>query len=232
MDTSSLAELIEYAIADHEEKRLTGSLEDFARLLSDENLASLEAAYDGIFAFLVFHPAADGPVSDYARNLTLASDSGPRILTFYTTDEDSVAPSPSSTPADIAVDGDVHLAYEVTRLLFSPQVPPPLPGVVFASRLSGTNDAVYVPLSESTDEDAVRSHLRLVFSLADSALGDGGDREKFPNRFAKELLSEDIAYHRSGRRSLGEWLAMSYHFLVDRGFELVTVLGGVSGRLP
>lgn len=231
MDTVSLAELIEYATADQNEKRLTGSLEDFAQLLSDENLASLEEAYDGVFAFLVFHPAADGPVSDYARSRTLASDSGPRVLAFFTADEGSLAPRPSSTVAGVAVDGDVHLAYEVTRLLFSPQVPPPLPGVVFAGRLSATSDAVYVSLCEPTDEDAVRSRLRTVFSLAEEALENGSGREKFPNHFAKALLSQGIDYQRSGRRSLGEWLVGSYHFLTGHGMELVAVTGGVSGGI-
>lgn len=225
--TVSLTELIEQAVADPNQKNLTGSLEDFMRLLGEENLARLEAAHQGAFAFLVFHPSADGYIADYLRRGTLGSDSGPKVLAFVTLDEDAMSAPSSPVPDGVAVDGRIHIAYEVTRSLFSPQAPPPLPGVVFTGGLSGANDAVYTPLGDVADEDDVRSRLRLMFSLADQALDASRDRSDFPDRFAKALVSEGIAYQRSGRRSLAEWVARSYHLIVDHGLEWVTVLGGV-----
>lgn len=127
------------------------------------------------------------------------------------------------------MEGDVHIAYEVTRLLFSPQVAPPLPGVLFTGRVSGVGDAVYVPLGDLADTEQVRSRLRLAFSLANQTMSTDGGRSDFSDRFAKALLSERIEYQRTGRRSMGEWMRKSYRRIVDNGFELAAVLGGVLG---
>lgn len=229
MDAISLAELIEHVIADPDQGNLTGNLEDFMRLLSEDNLVRLQESHPGVFAFLVFHPSADGHVADYVRSGTLVSDTGPRVLAFFTLDEDAVASPSSPAPDVIPVDGDVHIAYEVTSLLFSPQAPPPLPGVLFTGQLSGTSDAVYTPLGDLADTNEVRSRLRAVFSLADQAWNAGRDRTDFADRFAKALVSEQIEYLRSGRRSMGEWVRKSYHRIVDHGLELMTVLGSVIG---
>jgi hypothetical protein len=229
MITISLAELIEHAIADPDQDNLTGNLEDFMRLLSEENLARFEESHQGVFAFLVFHPSADEHVAEYVRSGTLVSDTGPRIIAFFTLDEDAMA-IPSSPVSDlIEVDGDVHIAYEVTSLLFTPQVPPPLPGVLFTAHVSGTGDAVYVPLGDLADTDGVRSHLRAVFSLADKAWSTSRNRSAFADRFTRALASEKIVYMRSDRRSMGEWMTKSYRRIVDRGLELMAVLGGVIG---
>ncbi|MBL1083932.1 hypothetical protein JK359_18485 [Streptomyces actinomycinicus] len=231
MDVISLAELVEFVVAVPGQHNLTGSLEDFARLLREESLSSLDSACPGAFAFLVFHPAADGPVGDYVRRGTLASDTGPRVLAFFTLDPDAVASPPFPYVPGVRVNTEVHVAYEVTRALFAPHTPPALPGVVLVGQLSGTHDAIYVPLGDLPDEDGVRSRLRSVFTLAGQALEGPAGREGFADRTAKALLAQGVPCRRSGRRSIGEWLAGAYHLLARHGLELMTVLGGtLAGR--
>ncbi|MFF1767072.1 hypothetical protein [Streptomyces sp. NPDC058249] len=227
MDTISLVELIEHAVSDPHQKNWTGSLEHFDEMLRQENLAQLEAAHRGAFAFLVFHPSADIHVAEYVRVGTLASDSGPRVLTFFTLDESATVSQSSAVLAGGPADTAVHLSYEMTRRLFSPTVPPPLPGVIFIGQLSTDGDAVYVPLGDLQDDSGVRERLRILFSLADQALVEDVDPAEFTNRFSRKLIPLKIEYSRSGKAPLGEWLAKSYRRVVSHGWELVTLVGGV-----
>ncbi|WP_217231794.1 hypothetical protein [Streptomyces anulatus] len=226
MDTVSLVELIEQAASDPNRRNWTGSLEHFDELLRGENLARLEAEHRGVYAFLVFHPSADAHVAEYLREGTLAADSGPRVLAFFTLDETALVSHPSAAMADVDADTAVHLAYEMTRHLFSPSVPPPLPGVIFMGQLSTEGDAVYIPLGNLQDASGVRDLLRSLFSLAEQALVDGAGAAEFTNQFSRKLIPEGIEYSRSGKAPLGEWLAKSYRRTVDHGWELVTIVGG------
>lgn len=229
VETISFSALIETTIENpaNSEKRLSGKVSSFAKLLDEENLRRLEEEFSGVFGFLAFHPSADTAVAEYVRSGTLGSDSGPRVLVLYTLDPDA-SPHVNVAAADgLKVDLGIHPAYEMVRLLFEPKPPPPLPGIVFVSRFTGVSDAVYVSVDAISDQVAMRSFLRVLFAAADEALGSHADRAKFPDSFSRIMQRKRFQYTRSSRVSLREWLIRTYQFAANHKSDIVAILNAL-----
>ncbi|MFD7835312.1 hypothetical protein [Streptomyces sp. NPDC059761] len=227
METISLASLIEEAVADADIKKLSGNVTSFELLRTEESFIALEQAHSGVFAFLAFHPEADGAVADYVREGTLGSDSGAHILVLYTDDAALRTPGRTLAVDGVDIDSGVHPAYEMARTLFAPKTPPPLPGIIFVDRFTGEGCALYSGLDELSDAAEVRGRLRALFALAENALGPEPNRDKFGKSFGIALQAAQIPYERAGRASLREWLIRGYQNVVQRGSDLVTVIGAL-----
>jgi hypothetical protein len=225
----SLREQIEAAIAaDDPFRKASGEVTDWETLYDPANLALLDNEHDGVFAFLAFHPVADGAVAAYVRERTLASDSGVHTMVFFTLDAGERRGGRANRAAGFVLDDGLHPAYEAVRLLYEPAAPPGLPGIVFTPELFGPADVIYVPLTEMDGPAAVRERLREVFVLVEAAWRRGG-RDGFPDALATSLLARQTGYDRRERTSAREWLIKSYQFAVKRGADIVTFIGALKG---
>jgi hypothetical protein len=227
VQTISFATLIEEAVADHGMERLSGQVTSFDRLLHEDNLLALEQSYPAVFAFLAFHPIADVAVANYVKEGTLGSDSGTQILVLFTRDATTRTSGPQITAEGVQIDSGVHPAYDMVRTLFAPKPPPPLPGIIFVSKLSGNGPAVYVHLAGLADAVAARGRLRIVFALAEKAFGPDGNREKFAGSFAAALQQAQIPHSQSGRTSIREWLVRSVQFAAKYRSDLIAIIGAL-----
>ena len=227
MQTIPFTALVEESVADHSFGRLSGNVMSFDRLLSAENLAALEQAHPGVFAFLAFHPRVDAAIADYVREGTLGSDSGPRILVLFTLDADMQVGNQQLTVDGVEIDADLHPAYRMVRILFAPKAPPPLPGIIFISQFTDEGSAVYSELNGLADAAAVRERLRTLFAMAEKSMGSDGNREKFINAFASSLQASQLPYSKSSRTSLHEWLIRSLQFVAKYRSDLVAVLSAL-----
>jgi hypothetical protein len=228
----SLTVLIQEAIASPTTKKISGNIKSFPKLFEPESLRALEDAHQGIFSFLAFHPAADLSVTDYVRAGTLSSDSGKDVLALFTLDAAARWPievTDKSFANWLEVDTSVHPAYEMIRMLFDPEVPPPVPGIIFFDTFAEETEVVYVSMSELVSEQEVRKVLRRWFALAANAWQDSfrKPRGTFADRMSAALLAERAQYVRTGKTSMREWLIRSFHFLQDQKSDLVTIIAAV-----
>lgn len=228
MLTIPLTALIEEAVDNHREKRLSGQVTSFDRLFQPQNLIALEESYPAIFAFLAFHPAADTAIANYVKESTLGSDSGTKILVLFTLDAAARTPGSDLKADGVQIDSTVHPAYEMVRTLFSPKPPPPVPGIIFVNKFSGNGPAVYVHLNGLADAAAVRERLRTVFSLAEKAFGVDENREKFTQSFATALQISKIPHSQSGRTSIREWLVRAVQFAEKYRSDVIAVIGALA----
>jgi hypothetical protein len=227
MQTISFTALLEESVANPSFRRASGNVMSFDRLLNAENLAALERAHPGVFAFLAFHPGVDAAVADYVREGTLGSDSGPRILVLFTIDADMRMADRQLTVDDVEIDAGVHPAYQMVRILFAPKPPPALPGIIFINQFTEGGSAVYSELNNLPDASAVRERLRTLFAMAEKSLGSTGNRGKFTGVFASSLQAAQLPYSTSSRTSLREWLIRSFQFVVKYRSDLVAVLSAL-----
>lgn len=222
----SLTTILQEAAADPEWKHLSGNIRSLDDLLKPANWRVLEECHDGMFAFLAFHPAVDSGLVAYVRSGTLASDSGPNILTLFTLDAQARWPTSitnSSFESWLALDTSSHPSYEMIRILFEPQTVPPLPGIVFFDSFALETKAVYVNLSDGAEEQAVRTYLREWFALADKAWRDSKTKsaDTFANRLSVALQAKNLTYFVTGRTSIREWLVQGMRFVEARGADIV-----------
>jgi hypothetical protein len=206
-------------------KNLSGNIRSFETLLRPENLAALEQAHPGRFAFLAFHPAADGPVTDYVRRGTLSDDSGD-VFTLFTLDAQARWPvkiDHTSFGEWLDVEASTHPAYHLVRMLFAPKPAPPLPGVVFFGSLSGEDEPVFASLQGLDSETEVRERLRTLFSLAHGAL----DNRLRPSADALAVALEErrLPFERGGRTSMHQWLIRTMRYLDENKGDLVSAVG-------
>ena len=220
----SLNTILEQVAADeHNQKRSSGNIADFAQLMQPENLERLDAAFDA-FAFLAFHPGADEAVRSYVEAGTLGSDSGKRLLALFSLGEEASWPTPvkaASFGAWIDVDTSIHPAYEMVAWLFEPDPSPPLPGVALFRSMAGEDEVVYVGLGDADSAALVRERLRGVFALAQRAASAG----TFADDLGAALLRERIAYEKTGRKSVREVLIRGSQVAREHASDIVAVAG-------
>lgn len=227
MQTIPFTTLVEEAVADPLVKQYSGQVTSFDRLLQEENLNTLEQSFPGLFAFLAFHPTADAAVADYVREDTLGSDSGAKILVLFTLDAAARTSGPQLEAGGVQIDSGIHPAYEMVRSLFAPKPAPPLPGIIFISKLSGDGPAVYVHLDGLVDAAEARGRLRIVFAMAEKALGPDGNREKFAGSFSTALQTAQIPHSQSSRTSIREWLVLSVQFAAKHRSDLIAIISAL-----
>lgn len=206
-------------------KGLSGNIRSFDALLRPENLAALERAHSGRFAFLAFHPAADAAVAAYVRTGTLSDDSGD-VFTLFTLDAEARWPvkiDQASFGAWLDVEPSTHPAYHLVRMLFAPKPAPPLPGVAFFGSLSGEDEPVFASLQSLADETAVRERLRTLFSVAQGALSKR-DRPS-ADALAVALEQRQLPFERGGRTSMHQWLIRALRYLDENKSDLVSAVG-------
>ena len=214
----SFTTILQEAAANPIKKNLSGNIQSFDELVKPANLQLLEASHGGMFAFLSFHPAADSGLVSYVRSGTLASDSGPNILTLFTLDSQARWPmsiTKNSFESWLVLDTSNHPAYKLIRSLFEPETVPPLPGIVFFDSFVSETRAVYVNLSDSPEEQVIRTYLRRWFSIADKAWRDSKTKSgtTFASRLSVALDGKKANYFVTEPTSMREWLVRALHFL-------------------
>ena len=224
----SLRTLLEYAIdSESGVKRATGNVRSFEYLFAPGVPAYIDRQHLGVYALLLFHPAADPMIYNYLKTGALTSDSGPRVLALYTTGQEARAPVHvlSSEPLSwLELNTEVHPAYSILRILFSPKSPPALPGVLFMGGLDTNEDCVFVALRDIGSESDVRFRIAHVFSLADEAIGSCLRRDKFTDDFAVKLRRHRLTYYRSDRITTRELLLKAFQLLIPYRGDIVTGL--------
>jgi hypothetical protein len=229
MLTVSFLSVIEEALVGGEDsKRLTGNVTDVERLFSPPALEALERMHSGYFAFLAFHPSVDATVESYLQEGSLPADSGSSAMVLFTTEETpTVSYSFASQElSGITVSDHENLPSRVAlRYLFDGE-PPALPGLaVFASFLAQA-DVVYFSLSGLTTASDVRLRLQKVFEAATKAWeGCEGDREVFAGDLAVAARRRRLAFTRTGRRSMREWLVEVFQWLGTHRGDIFAVVG-------
>jgi hypothetical protein len=141
-------------------KRLSGNVLDPSKLLLEENLRALEEAFDGVFAFLAFHPSADAAMTKYLESGTLESDSGPNVLVLFIQSRDADTPTrlnSESFAGWIDLRSEQLPAQKLIRGLFEPGYVPPLPGLLVFENFTDQCEAVYFDLPSDASVEEVRS---------------------------------------------------------------------------
>jgi len=231
MNTVPLYVLIEAAAATPGEKHFTGNIKDFDAFTAPANLAKLDAAHAGAFAFLAFHPAADRAMAAYVAGQTVASDAGEKVLVLFI-EQQAVVSDIAHAAALSAVEGmqtDVgeHPAYTLARWLFQGKSAPPLPGLVLFNHFCGDVSAVFVGLA-GLDEDTVRERLREVFSMA--AKASQVEPDAFAGKLGAALALRGITYVKSEHLSPSEWLARAWRLVRGKKYELLAFLASFIPR--
>ncbi len=142
---TSLLEECAAAASSNRLKNLTGDIQDLSESMTPENLKALDAAHDGIYAFLAFDPTVDVEIRNYLLSPSAGRDSGKNILLLFTTSV-SAGTSPSAAPSDypawLVVNGQTHVSNEIAREAFaSSSTSLQFPGVLFMERMGRTDRA-------------------------------------------------------------------------------------------
>jgi hypothetical protein len=227
---TSLTVMLQDAISDPAVKRLEGNIKNFERLMQPEALARFEEQRPGPYAFLAFHPAGDNAVMSYIREDTLGDDSGPNVLCLFTLQID--ARQQTSIQGDewdeiIELHGASNPSGRMLRLLFTPDTPPPMPGVALFRSFLHEEPVVYASLVDCVDATTVRRRLRNIFNIAETA-GKQADPNKpnsFADRMADEFQRQRLSYQRTGAKSMKEWLIKAYQVAWDLRSDILTVAG-------
>ncbi len=202
-----------------------GNVRDLAALFTPDKLAVLREQV-GVCCFLAFHARGDREIAGYVRSGTIADDSGPDILVLFALDE----PAPIAVPLGGGsferwgeAQRSVHPAYRLVRMLFDGAAPP-LPGLVVFGDIAADTDAVYLPLGHLADEQEVRTHLRQVF--ADIAHAHAAARSgRFLDDLGVAWTRRGLAYERTDRRPMREWLIEGFRVVRENYGDIVTTLG-------
>jgi hypothetical protein len=224
----SLTTLIGEASLNGDAKRLSGNVADLDTLLQEDSLRALEAHHHGVFAFLAYHPGIDVAVSGYVTEGTLAADSGPGVLVLFTAAyaDAPVLVSNASLAGLLTIERAELPAQQMTRLLFSERQVPVLPGLLVFDHFTGETEALYFPLDEAADPADVRTRLRGLFSLIEhSKRSVAGSRRPFADVLAVAAQREELAFVRSGRTSMRQWLVQAYQLTKRHAADIVGALG-------
>jgi hypothetical protein len=220
----SLRTLLEYAIEPATRKD-SGNVQSFEKLFTPDALGKLDLEHQGAYALLLFHPAADSGIAEYVSNSSvLASDSGPRIMTFFTLGAPARAPIPLAWNKDpwLVLDQDIHPAYTILRQLFRPKIPPAIPGIVFLGSLDIDEESVYVPLPDIRESADARHRIATALAAADRAMGKEFQPKSFADDVSLVLLKANIPYVRSGRAATREFLLRAFRIVTKHKGDIVT----------
>ena len=224
----SLRTLVEQAVESFKAHQYTGNILSLDDFLREESISRLESQFDGLFAFLAFHPRIDQTIVDYIQAGSMASDSGSRILVLFLLDQPAQWPVPitkQSFGSWLELDTSVHPSYELVRTLFEGSTPPPLPGIAFFDRLSDLREPVFVGLQNLTTKEQIRTRLQTVCGLATTAYSKHGHRyDRFANDFCVELELQKVPYVRAGRTSMRSWLIKAFRVAWQHKGDIVSVV--------
>lgn len=228
MLVQSLINVIESSVIAPTDKRFAGNVVDFDELMTNENLAKLESFYEGVFAFIAFHPAADKPVADYVELGSLGADAGDFVFALFTLCK--LAHRPSFVGRDafknwLTIEEGTNPSYQVVRSLF-PKSPPTLPGILFIEKFSKPTEPVFVSLAGCASAADVLSTARKVFEMAASSyLATKGEAlSRFPFQLSVKLAKEGIDYKRGGEESMKEWLVKAFKLVRKHSGDIVSVV--------
>lgn len=223
----SLRTLLEYAV-DPTAKNASGNVQSFDKLFQADALSRLDFEHQGAYALLLFHPTVDTAIAEYVSGSgVLASDSGPRIMVFFTLGVPAGAPVrlPAwSMDPWLKVDRDMHPSYEIIRSLFAPKTPPAIPGILFLSSLDIDEESVYVPLAGIQDGSEARHRVAAVLSIADWAIGEDLRPKRFMDDLSVALLRAQVPYVRSERASTREFIIRTFRMIALRKGDIVTAV--------
>lgn len=229
----SLRTLVECAL-DPFAKKASGNVQAFDRLFQPDALARLDFEHQGVYALLLFHPTADAAIAEYVSGSgALASDSGPRILVFFTLGIPARVPVRLpvwSRDPWVELDRDVHPSYAILRSLFAPKAPPALPGILFLSRLDIDEESVYVPLAGIHDGSEARERIAAALSIADQAMGKKLRPKKFTDDLSVSLLRARVPYVRTDNTSTREFIIRAFRIVARHKGDIVTAVSFGMGK--
>lgn len=220
----SLQAILEEATAEH--RFDVGQIKDLSALLRPESLRRLRD-HSPVCCFLAFHPTGDPPIVDYVRSGTMADDSGPDILVLFVLDRPAPIALPVGTAAfghEVEIGVGVDPAYRMVRTLFDGSRVPPLPGLVVFRDIAEDTDGVYLPLGHLESEREVRLHLREVFAEM-GHLAATGKPERFLDDLGVQWTRRGLAYERTDRRPMREWLIEGFRTARENYGDIVGAIG-------
>lgn len=224
----SLQSLMEEALSNEKVKHLTGNVKAIEELFSEKNMANLKQYFQGVFAFLGFHPKVDAGITSYLCSGSISSDSGSDILVLFVLD------TPATSPVELEnqsfkkwmdLETSVHPSYTLIRSMFNDPVALLFPGIIFFEDIQQMQNPVYIHISDSSNEDAVKQQMRLLFALAQKASSDSlASRKSFLNLFAQSLQRNHLAYERGHDISAREWFVNAFRIIGKHFGDIVSVV--------
>jgi hypothetical protein len=225
MFVQSLRTVLEEGLAARSEsKNLSGNVRDMSELLRPETMQAL-ADKVPMLAFLAFNPSTDKLLADYVLSGGLGVDSGPNLLVLFNLDRPVNRPLRLGSDAFaswLEVESGAHPAYEMVRLLFEPDVVPPLPGIAFFAVGAARQRAVFVAFDQLKSIEELQQQIRQLFSMADAAARSATGMRGI-DRLSSALQADRIAHVRTGGISVQEWLVRTQQFLGDNFASIVSV---------
>ena len=224
----SLQSLMEEALAEEHVKYLTGNVKAVEELFSEKNMAVLKRHFQGIFAFLGFHPKVDTGITSYICSGSISSNSGSDIMVLFTLN------TPATSPVElenqwfkkwIELETSVHPSYTITRNMFMDPVVLPFPGIIFFEDFLQVQNPIYIHITESSSEDGVRQQMRLLFALAEKAYNVSLESGKgFLDTFALNLQKNHLPYERGRDISAREWFVNAFRIIGKHFGDIVSVV--------
>jgi len=219
---------MEEALASEGVKYATGNVKTIEELFSEKNIAVLKQHFQGVFAFLGFHPKVDTGITSYICSGSITSDSGPDILVLFTLDTPATSPvelESQSFKKWIELDTRVHPSYTIIRDMFKDPVALPFPGIVFFEDFMQLQNPIYIHISDSSNEDAVRQQMRLLFSLTEKAYNVSLESGKgFLDILAESLQKNRLPYERGHDISAREWFVNAFRIIGKHFGDIVSVV--------
>jgi hypothetical protein len=229
----SIATLIDEASADARRRNATGNVQDLSVVFGEPALRVFEEQHGGVFAFLAFQPGVDTAVETYLTEGSLAIDSGPAVLVFFTAFTNATFPAPvaQALPATrLVVEWADSPARQLTRMLFTDGVVPPLPGLLVFESVVRRREAIYFDLTAPRDAAEVRALLRSILALTErAAVARRENGRGIADLLAVSAQRQRIAFTRSGPVTMRQWLVQSYQFMQRNAGTIAGALGKVIG---
>ena len=130
----------------------------------------------------------------------------------------------------LIVGNDVHPSSTVIKSLFKDPRALRFPGIILFEDVAQRQNPVYVPISNATDENAVRIQMRQICALAEKAYQETAtDRNNFLNRVAQALQKERIDYERGRDISVRECFTNAFRFIHERLGDIVSIVSLFKG---
>lgn len=225
--TFTLRHLAETALASNDRNNASGDVQSIERLLSPDTLHALDAAHQGVYAFIAYDADTDKALSEYVTAGHLENHATSSVLALYISDPNASweADWPQDLPTGLISGQRTHASYLYVRACFRDK-PPRLPGVLLLARLSTPSEPIFVSVA-TVPSDRLTDFMNELLHYVTTLVAQGNPAEHFAEAFAAGAAKSDwlhSRYQRRGSSSSQENLMRLWGWLLRNGKDLIGVL--------